>query len=185
MKQDAAFHSALAVRERYRDDYWRKHDPIAADRLLWRAQAFRHIVHLLPGHISAYGSPPAGPDYSRARLRRRSLHARAPAGLPGRKPDHNGDFQERVVTEGLGQGCPLGGPTDERRERRRDRGWDGSGVARAASWRGCRFRKRRWRRNGSWTAHRWRWRAESAVHRCPWSRRSWRRAPECLPGYGR
>src|SRR5712691_2676617 len=49
MKQDAAFHSALAVRERYRDDYWRKHDPIAADRLLWRAQAFRHMVHLLPG----------------------------------------------------------------------------------------------------------------------------------------
>jgi 2-polyprenyl-3-methyl-5-hydroxy-6-metoxy-1,4-benzoquinol methylase len=49
MKQDAAFHSALAVRERYRDDYWRKHDPIAADRLLWRAQTFRHTVHLLPG----------------------------------------------------------------------------------------------------------------------------------------
>src|SRR6266404_2105042 len=49
MKRDAAFHSALAVRERYRDEYWRKRDPIAADRLLWRAQAFRHIVHLLPG----------------------------------------------------------------------------------------------------------------------------------------
>ena len=49
MKQDASFYSTLAVRERYRDDYWRKHDPIAADRLLWRAQAFRHIVHLLPG----------------------------------------------------------------------------------------------------------------------------------------
>src|SRR6266403_6228510 len=49
MKRDAAFHSALAIRERYRDDYWRKHDPIAADRLLWRAQTFRHIVHLLPG----------------------------------------------------------------------------------------------------------------------------------------
>jgi len=49
MQTDAAFHSALAVRERYRDDYWRKHDPIAADRLLWRAQAFRHTVHLLPG----------------------------------------------------------------------------------------------------------------------------------------
>lgn len=41
--------SNLAVRERYRDDYWRKHDPIADDRLLWRAQAFRHTVHLLPG----------------------------------------------------------------------------------------------------------------------------------------
>jgi len=49
MKQEASFYSTLAVRERYRDDYWRKHDPIAEDRLLWRAQTFRHIVHLLPG----------------------------------------------------------------------------------------------------------------------------------------
>src|SRR5438876_11864607 len=49
MQTDTAFHSNLAVRERYRDDYWRKHDPIADDRLLWRAQAFRHTVHLLPG----------------------------------------------------------------------------------------------------------------------------------------
>jgi dolichol-phosphate mannosyltransferase len=49
MQTDAAFHSALAARERYRDEYWRKHDPIAEDRLLWRAQAFRHTVHLLPG----------------------------------------------------------------------------------------------------------------------------------------
>ena len=49
MQTDAAFHSALAARERYRDDYWHKYDPIAADRLLWRAQTFRHTVHLLPG----------------------------------------------------------------------------------------------------------------------------------------
>src|SRR6266581_4178638 len=49
MQQDASFHSALAARERFRDDYWRKHDPITADRLRWRAQMFRHIVHLLPG----------------------------------------------------------------------------------------------------------------------------------------
>ena len=49
MKQEASYQSSLAVRERYRDDYWRKHDPIAKDRLLWRAQTFRHIVHLLPG----------------------------------------------------------------------------------------------------------------------------------------
>lgn len=41
--------SNLAVRESYRDDYWRRHDPIVEDRLLWRAQAFRHTVHLLPG----------------------------------------------------------------------------------------------------------------------------------------
>jgi dolichol-phosphate mannosyltransferase len=49
MKQDASLYSTLAVRERYRDEYWRKRDPIAADRLLWRAQTFRHTVHLLPG----------------------------------------------------------------------------------------------------------------------------------------
>jgi dolichol-phosphate mannosyltransferase len=41
--------SILAVRERYRDEYWRKRDPILEDRLLWRAQTFRHTVHLLPG----------------------------------------------------------------------------------------------------------------------------------------
>lgn len=41
--------ATLAIREGYRDDYWRKRDPIADDRLLWRAQTFRHTVHLLPG----------------------------------------------------------------------------------------------------------------------------------------
>ena len=41
--------SILASRECYRDEYWRKHDPILDDRLLWRAQTFRHTVHLLPG----------------------------------------------------------------------------------------------------------------------------------------
>jgi dolichol-phosphate mannosyltransferase len=49
MKQDASFYSTVAVRERHRDEYWRKCDPIADDRLLWRAQTFRHTVHLLPG----------------------------------------------------------------------------------------------------------------------------------------
>jgi dolichol-phosphate mannosyltransferase len=39
----------LALREQYRDRYWQKRDPIYADRLLWRAQSFRHLVHLLPG----------------------------------------------------------------------------------------------------------------------------------------
>jgi len=46
---DSLLVSRLAVREAYRDQYWRKHDPIVDDRLLWRAQAFRHTVHLLPG----------------------------------------------------------------------------------------------------------------------------------------
>src|SRR5256885_877862 len=41
--------SSLERREQYRDEYWQKHDPILDDRLLWRAQTFRHTVHLLPG----------------------------------------------------------------------------------------------------------------------------------------
>ena len=38
----------LGSREQYRDQYWQERDPIANDRLLWRAQTFRHMVHLLP-----------------------------------------------------------------------------------------------------------------------------------------
>ncbi len=49
MEEKDPLFGMLAVRERYRDDYWRKHDPIVDDRLLWRAQTFRHTVHLLPG----------------------------------------------------------------------------------------------------------------------------------------
>src|SRR5262249_8839260 len=33
-----------------RSAYSKHHDPIFDDRMLWRAQAFRHIMHLLPGH---------------------------------------------------------------------------------------------------------------------------------------
>jgi SAM-dependent methyltransferase len=39
----------LALRERFRDDYRARRDPIADERLLWRAQTFRHLVHLTPG----------------------------------------------------------------------------------------------------------------------------------------
>lgn len=39
----------LASREQYRDEYSEKRDPIRDHRLLWRAQSFRHLVHLLPG----------------------------------------------------------------------------------------------------------------------------------------
>ncbi len=38
----------LGLREQYRDQYWKKRDPISSDRLHWRAQTFRHVVHLLP-----------------------------------------------------------------------------------------------------------------------------------------
>lgn len=41
--------AVLAARERYREAYLRERDPIADDRMLWRAQTFRHLVHLLPG----------------------------------------------------------------------------------------------------------------------------------------
>jgi dolichol-phosphate mannosyltransferase len=39
----------LSLRERYRDDYRTRRDPICEDRLLWRAQTFRHCVHFVPG----------------------------------------------------------------------------------------------------------------------------------------
>ena len=39
----------LALREKTRDEYLVRRDPIATDRLRWRAQSFRHLVHLLPG----------------------------------------------------------------------------------------------------------------------------------------
>jgi SAM-dependent methyltransferase len=39
----------LASREEFRERYSRERDPIREDRLLWRAQCLRHMVHLLPG----------------------------------------------------------------------------------------------------------------------------------------
>jgi dolichol-phosphate mannosyltransferase len=39
----------LGIREKFRDNYWLKRDPIYKERLHWRAQSFRHLVHLLPG----------------------------------------------------------------------------------------------------------------------------------------
>ena len=38
-----------ALRERSREAYWRQRDPIIEDRMLWRAQTFRHVMHVLPG----------------------------------------------------------------------------------------------------------------------------------------
>jgi len=39
----------LSSRESFRERYWERSDPIVDDRLLWRAQTFRHLVHLFPG----------------------------------------------------------------------------------------------------------------------------------------
>src|SRR4051794_8268079 len=39
----------LSQREGFRERYQRESDPVTADRLLWRAQTLRHMVHLLPG----------------------------------------------------------------------------------------------------------------------------------------
>ena len=44
-----SFIQALAAREEFRERYSRYRDPIREDRMLWRAQSLRHIVHLLPG----------------------------------------------------------------------------------------------------------------------------------------
>ena len=47
--KDSSRIETLALREQFRDHYLRHRDPIGEDRMLWRAQAFRHMVHLLPG----------------------------------------------------------------------------------------------------------------------------------------
>jgi hypothetical protein len=39
----------LAAWEMFRDEYCGRRDPIQEDRLLSRAQSFRHLTHLLPG----------------------------------------------------------------------------------------------------------------------------------------
>ena len=46
--QKSGLVATLAMRERHREWYLRARDPIGEDRMLWRAQAFRHLVHLLP-----------------------------------------------------------------------------------------------------------------------------------------
>src|SRR4051812_16809475 len=46
---DRSLVETLAMRERHRDWYLRNRDPIATDRMRWRAHAFRQLVHLLPG----------------------------------------------------------------------------------------------------------------------------------------
>ena len=47
--QQSGLVATLAMRERHREWYLRARDPVGEDRMLWRAQAFRHLVHLLPG----------------------------------------------------------------------------------------------------------------------------------------
>ena len=44
-----ALRGVAALRERVREAYWKQRDPIIEDRLLWRAQTFRHIAHVVPG----------------------------------------------------------------------------------------------------------------------------------------
>lgn len=54
----------LTERERFREDYWSKKDPILETRLRWRAQVFRHLVHLVGGlSILEFGS--GGGTFSR------------------------------------------------------------------------------------------------------------------------
>lgn len=48
IEEKSEFIKTLSRREQFRDKYWQKRDPIIKDRLLWRAQTFRHLVHLLP-----------------------------------------------------------------------------------------------------------------------------------------
>ena len=40
----------LSMREQVRSAYSKQYDPIFEDRMLWHAESFRHMMHLLPGH---------------------------------------------------------------------------------------------------------------------------------------
>src|SRR5205823_7977477 len=40
----------LSMREQARKAYSKNYDPIFNDRMLWHAQSFRHLTHVLPGH---------------------------------------------------------------------------------------------------------------------------------------
>ena len=57
---------SLSMRERVRDAYWTRRDPIVKDRLQWRARSFRHIMHLLPAKLSSNSA--AATLYLRAAL---------------------------------------------------------------------------------------------------------------------
>jgi dolichol-phosphate mannosyltransferase len=48
-RENSSLTEIIALREQYRMGYHKLRDPIAEDRMLWRAQTFRHLVHLLPG----------------------------------------------------------------------------------------------------------------------------------------
>jgi len=49
MEIDTANAKTLEARELYRDQEWKRRDPILEDRMAWRAHSFRHLMHLLPG----------------------------------------------------------------------------------------------------------------------------------------
>lgn len=46
---DVELRANLGLREEFREQYWSRRDPLLGERLTWRAQTFRHLVHLLPG----------------------------------------------------------------------------------------------------------------------------------------
>jgi SAM-dependent methyltransferase len=49
VKIPSQFSRIFGIREQRRDWQWLKRDRIYGDRLLWSAQTFRHVMHLLPG----------------------------------------------------------------------------------------------------------------------------------------
>src|SRR5215469_9294630 len=49
IEADAEIVRTMIRRERFRDEYRKRRDPIADDRLMWRSQIFRHLTHLMPG----------------------------------------------------------------------------------------------------------------------------------------
>ena len=94
----------LGVRESFRDEYWRRKDPISDDRLWWRAQSFRHLVHLLPGqHILELGCGEGRFTRQLVRLTRGENAITAVSFLPA-------NLQPALLSEGVEYICILDQP---------------------------------------------------------------------------
>jgi SAM-dependent methyltransferase len=79
--------ATLALRERFRDDYLTHRDPIADERLLWRAHSFRQLVHLTPGQsVLEIGSGEARFTRRLAKVSRGEVQIVAATFQPGDMP---------------------------------------------------------------------------------------------------
>lgn len=111
--EPASLVETLARRERFRDTYLEQRDPIAGERLLWRAQTFRHLLHLLPGQsVLELGSGAGRLTRALHHISRGENPITAVTFDPGRKATSPGPAAEHVVAGDLPG--PLAGRSFDR-----------------------------------------------------------------------